>query len=234
MLGLRLRVAPPMHKLKAAATAVIAAGRGRRSLPCVAGSDAPRSPPSGVAGSGRSKLNAGRGVFVPLRSVRRSLWASVRRQRFAFYVELNLCNAPRSAFPTPPLPPPPRALLLGGRGSVLGGPSTPGVAAALSGEVEVMEGGGVVWYGRSRWHLVGWLLSACVLTYCTGYLLFVIPYQLIDDETNGLKRGGGPLRRSLTSFFQSLLMRFMLIEPLKYAGMALLPDQIWERIACPR
>ena len=77
-------------------------------------------------------------------------------------------------------------------------------------------------------------MSACVLTYCTGYLLFVIPYQLIDDETNGLKRGGGPLRRSLTSFFQSLLMRFMLIEPLKYAGMALLPDQIWERIACPR
>ena len=42
------------------------------------------------------------------------------------------------------------------------------------------------------------------------------------------------VERAFTSWYESLLLRFLLLEPLKYAAVALLPDHLWERAACPR
>ena len=67
----------------------------------------------------------------------------------------------------------------------------------------------------------------------TAYATFVIAFQLVDDG-GALRREGVPLRGTLISVAQSLALRLLLLEPLKFGLMALLPQRLFERAAHSR
>ena len=77
------------------------------------------------------------------------------------------------------------------------------------------------------------LLTAVLLVVGTAYATFVITFQLVADD-GSLSRQGAPLRGTLISFFQSLALRLVVLEPLKFAMMALLPQRLFERAAHSR
>ena len=77
------------------------------------------------------------------------------------------------------------------------------------------------------------LLTAALLVAGTAYATFVIAFQLVDDG-GALRREGVPLRGTLISVAQSLALRLLLLEPLKFGLMALLPQRLFERAAHSR
>ena len=106
--------------------------------------------------------------------------------------------------------------------------------APAAASVELVGGGGVRWRGRwSCWHALSYLLTAALLVAGTAYATFVIAFQLVDDG-GALRREGVPLRGTLISVAQSLALRLLLLEPLKFGLMALLPQRLFERAAHSR
>ena len=152
------------------------------------------------------------GSFVPVRAVRRSLGARLLRSRLEYYVEFSPRNAPAARLPT----------------------TAAECAARPAASVELVGGGGVRWRGRwSCWHALSYLLTAALLVAGTAYATFVIAFQLVDDG-GALRREGVPPRGTLISVAQSLALRLLLLEPLKFGLMALLPQRLFERAAHSR
>ena len=61
-----------------------------------------------------------------------------------------------------------------------------------------------------------------------------LPSRRSPSGVSAAGRQGAPLRGTLISFFQSLALRLVVLEPLKFAMMALLPQRLFERAAHSR